>query len=615
MLRSKIRRRLGVAAVVVSTALASVAIAGVALAETQAGTGTLSGTLTAPDGPSASVDVYVSPAGDRYTTTATDFGVSIGADGRGQWQVDVPPGDYVVAFARSVDSGSVRQWAPQSPRMYGAQPVTVRVGETTTLDETLLGIGRLSGHFANADGTPANNWTALLEDRDGSWIASTSLDDAGAFSFGSVLATGYKVAFDDWSTGRNQWAYGRTSADAADLISVAVGAETVVNDRLLASGTVVVRPMSAQNHKPITGFCAYWNSVPACDGGTGVAELTGVSPGDQYIALSVDDDRYFGEYASVAVAPGGSVTYSPTLRPAANIVTTIRDRVTGAPVANVCGMALPVAAAKVPQGMGDCSDETGKIVLGPVETGSYNLFVAPSDGRYGAQWVGPSGGVGRAASALVVKAKTGSVATIPPILLDEAGTISGTVTGDGAPLQYADIDLESVDPGFGGVFGAYTDEDGHYTFTGLGPYDWPLYVSAHGWAEEWSGGAVTREDSTPVRVRSGETTTFDVALTKGVTISGSVRDASGTPASVFVIAVNVGSGDLIGSTWTTEDGSYTLQVRGSQKVKLRVVGSIGPDGPWVESWYDSPTYKKATALDLPATGCLAIDITAYPQSS
>jgi hypothetical protein len=40
-----------------------------------------------------------------------------------------------------------------------------------------------------------------------------------------------------------------------------------------------------------------------------------------------------------------------------------------------------------------------------------------------------------------------------------------------------------------------------------------------------------------------------------------------------------------------------------------------PEGPWFGSWYDSLTYKKATALDLPATGSLAVDITAYPQPS
>jgi hypothetical protein len=65
----------------------------------------------------------------------------------------------------------------------------------------LLGVGRLSGHLVNADGTPASNWRVLLQGRGGQRVATTTLDNAGAFSFGFVLATDYKVEFADWSTG------------------------------------------------------------------------------------------------------------------------------------------------------------------------------------------------------------------------------------------------------------------------------------------------------------------------------------------------------------------------------------------------------------------------------
>lgn len=483
-------------------------------------TGTLSGTVKSADGQPGSIDVYVFRPGDRFTQV-TSVSVWVGQGGSADWQVAVPAGDYVVGFDQWTGTGWLRQYAPQSATIEGARTVTVSVGATTTVDETLLGIGSLSGHFSNADGTPAADWTAYLYDVGDHFVATTAMDSSGAFTFAQVLATSYKVKFMRWSEYREQWAYGRLTADTADPITVAAGAETVVDDRVLAGGTIVVRPTSAQNHKPVTGFCAHAGSVTACDNGTGVAQVTGVVPGQQYVWVTAADGRYFDEGTSLAIDAGGATSFNPILRPAASIVTTIRDRVTGAPVANACAEAVPAADARIPQGLGACSDDAGRIVLGPFDANSYNIFVSPHDSRYGVQWVGPNGGVGRAASALAVKAKIGSVVTIPPILLDEAGSISGRVTGgDGTPLLWADIDLESVDPGLGGVFGAYTDEDGRYTFTGLGPYDWPLYIDAYGWAPEWSGGAVSREESTPVRVRSGQTTSFDVVLTKGVTISG-----------------------------------------------------------------------------------------------
>ncbi len=169
------------------------------------------------------------------------------------------------------------------------------------------------------------------------------------------------------------------------------------------------------------------------------------------------------------------------------------------------------------------------------------------------------------------------------------------------------MQLNSLQPGIGGSIGVETDENGRYRFENLGPYDWPLFIWGGDHAPQWSGGVANRLLATPVRVRAGQTTTFDVRLTTGTTLTGMVTTTDGTPVNdALVDAHNLVTGDVMGSIFT-QNGVYTMHVLGPQVVRLQVRG--GTD-VFFNHWYvNAADFEHATPVVIPASGTKTVNIT------
>jgi hypothetical protein len=103
-----------------------------------------------------------------------------------------------------------------------------------------------------------------------------------------------------------------------------------------------------------------------------------------------------------------------------------------------------------------CSDDSGTLHIGPIDPGTFRLFVDVFEGPYGRQWVGFNGGTGRFDLARVVKAETGKVVTIPPIKLDRAGAVEGLITGSAGQPVFALVQIGAQQPGIGGSIGVET---------------------------------------------------------------------------------------------------------------------------------------------------------------
>ena len=164
--------------------------------------------------------------------------------------------------------------------------------------------------------------------------------------------------------------------------------------------------------------------------------------------------------------------------------------------------ALQVHGPQLPLGIGDCTDSAGRMTIGRLESGSYNLFALPDETRYGMQWVGASGGTGRQSSAVTVQATEGTTVTGPTVRLDPPGAIGGQVTdgSTGAPLADVTVTVLSYSPGGGPDRNVATDGQGRYQMTGLGPYEWPLLFNRHPYAPQWSGGTPDRHAATGAQV-------------------------------------------------------------------------------------------------------------------
>jgi hypothetical protein len=262
------------------------------------------------------------------------------------------------------------------------------------------------------------------------------------------------------------------------------------------------------------------------------------------------------------------------------IEVSVVDAQTGEPLAGVCFFPATRSQFTFPDGCraAEISDEEGAATVTVREGGTYQLFAWPhaADG-YGTQWVGHTGGTGDQRKAARIEVPDGGTATAPVVRMDPAGSISGTVTDpDGQPVAFGRVMLGPDQFNVGGQMGwTAINEDGSFTFDGLGPYEWPLLFTTFGVPSQWSGQAVNRYRAERIPVTVGDTTGYDYQLTTGTQVTivlGDVPDAS------FVLGLNAQTGDRVGA-WSPAFGAFTIPVLGPQPVKFLLDASdfVGGD--------------------------------------
>lgn len=572
--------------------------------ETEIAGGAIAGTLTDASGQPVSgawVNAFdPNTGGSGYATT----------DGSGHYSVALFPGSYTVSFQAS----GLTQYAHQKLSQASADQISVAAGQDVTLDEQLLPTGSMSGRFTDANGNPMANMQVMADlAADGTNEAYASTDSNGDFQFPQLFAASYKVNFvsSDWTI--NQWAYGKLTLDQADTITVAAGQNTVVNDSVLPTGTATFTAHDAVTGAPITNFCVsnVNGGMYGCSDSSGSVVIT--APQGSYTFMAdTSDNLHFTNYdVPVTITGGQNKDVSVALKPGSRIDTVIEDSATGAPVPGACVMPLTLGAALPGDSAGYCADSTGAVHIGPLPAGSYTLYAKPgySDTVHGGQWVGPDGGTGDQLLAAQVKTTIGDITTAPTIKLDHAGSVTGVVTDStGKPLANAVIATTSVQPGIGAT-GQFTgtDSSGRYTLTRLGPYAWPLFYAAPGYAAQWSGGAAVRYLAKPVQVIADASATADATLTTGATFSGTVHLNSGTLAGGYISAVNAVTGDVMGYAWAGPDGAFSMQVLAPQSVQVHYQLTT-TDERSVNGWYLNATDRQDATVVLVKPAGTVLDI-------
>jgi 5-hydroxyisourate hydrolase-like protein (transthyretin family) len=571
-----------------------------------AATGAITGHLTKNGQPEpfASISLYGEDGTISHAST----------DSLGAYRLDVLAGTYTLQFRLA---NGFEQWYPGKTSQSDAQPITVTTGTDSIVDEEVMQTGLVTGRLTAANGTPLASTSVYINGAHNVYYFANT-DANGTWQ--AVVAPGtYKVSFQ--TQNGNQYARGKSSEAAADPVVVAANQTVTVDDRLAAGGTITVTARNSVTGAPLTKFCAsfsnVWNSVCTT---TGTATLTGVLPATGEVSVSIDSEEYlYSSVAGVVVRSNQNTAVLVNVVPAATISTIVRDRASGAPVAGIC---VEVRRAGFPTGLGggqsSCSDATGKIALGYLEAGSYNLFAWGDDGVHGHQWVGDTGGVGTMAKARTVPVTVGQAVTIPPILMDGRGTITGVITDDltHAPLVGAVAGLSTTNAGWGPTRAeVQTDTNGRYTFDDLGPYAWNLAFKNIGYASEFSGNSASSLTGQGVPVQVGQTTTYDVGLGKGVTLHGRVGPATGVPLPKYAFRVTVISAatrDEIGVFDTLEGGYYSIPLFGKQGVKLFIQGSV-EGGAFQSFWYGGAAdFPGATTIRVPPNGTLTVNIPIPP---
>ncbi|MEU1843963.1 carboxypeptidase-like regulatory domain-containing protein [Micromonospora sediminicola] len=563
-------------------------------------TGLLTGRITdAAGAPVAWLSVFA----DESENSEHAYGST---DEDGRFRIAAVPGSYTLSF-RPVEGSYQTQYVPGKLDEVDAGRYRVTADEETVVDETVLPTGSLTGRFTTAAGEPLASAQVAVNTANMYGGVDTQTGADGTFTVPALLAGSYKVRFE--AGDRTQYYRGKLDYTDANLVVVRGGQRTRITDALVGTGSVRIRAVDSVSGAPVTDFCV--NSDETCSGGTGVVTLTGLPQGRHDLYLHSPDSLHFTrQLTGVKVVAGQTTEVAPKMRPGAAISTTIVDRATGRPVADVCLDAFLPKQAKLVDGHGNCSDQAGRIRVGPLAAGTYRLFADPGQTAYGRQWVGAEGGTGDERQAATVAATVGTVAAGPQVRLDPAGRITGTVTdaATGKPANSVDVSVLTGHPGVG-VNDATTDEQGRYTLGRLGPYDWPVVFSAHPYAPHWSGDAVSRYTATPVTVTAGGTATHDTTMRPGTTVTGTFTDPDGAPfTSGWVIARSADTGDIAGAGWMS-DGRFTMRVTGKQRVyftyDVRLADQdhsgrylvTGPDGT-----------RKLGLFVVPATGTLTADL-------
>jgi Carboxypeptidase regulatory-like domain len=564
--------------------------------------GTFTGHVTTADGlPAAGVEVSTSSQfGGQFTVT----------DINGQYSVKVFPGSYKISF--SSGPNNLTQWAHGQRNPGTAASFAVASGATTVVDEQLLPTGIIAGHLTDSNGQPLQLGQA--EFRDGTSLFSASIHN-GDWSADIYPGT-YTVSFRSFGgPSGTQWATGKTSAAAADPFTVQAGQTTRVDDTLAAPGTVTVNVVDSVTGAPVD-FCGDIGESFVCSQSNGTATSFPLLPG--VVDVSVfPRDNHLEVDATTTVVSGQNTSLTLSATAGAIITTTVRDSKTGAPVRGICVTAVKQSSPSgASAGIGNCTDDTGAVTIPGLPPGSYNLFAYASDGVHGHQWVGTRGGTGLKQKAAVFTVTSGQTVVAPDVKMDKAGTLTGVirdkVTGVGIPGAIASWGTSPA--GLGGSNADVTaDANGRYTFTNLGPYDWPIFYQATGYASEWSGNTGNRLASTPVTVKAGKTRTHNEALTRGVTLTGLVTDRSGAPMQPFasrITLINADSHDEIGSDDNAPDGTYTLHVLPGQTVVLNA--DLFLDEPVNFFYANSPDFEHASRIRIQKPGPIIINIAAPP---
>ncbi len=540
--------------------------------ETALPNGSAAGTILAANGQPA-------PAGTEVIFWSTEDNpefvyASTFTDDNGDFRLDgLPPGPYRVLFRLS--SGS-QLFYPHTLAESAAQAVTVVENSVVDVDDRLLATGTLKGRFSiggeGAPGVEVN--TRVVGGFGGPWA---NTDDNGDYRFDDLFAGSYTINFRYPEGSFEQWATGKITEETADTFTVTAGGTTTVNDSLLPTGTVVLKAKDLTSGAAVKGFTATVFT------GYGQAEadsltFTGIPVGTHPISLSAGGYASVDGQVSVTFTAGQTVTKTVSLTRIRALAGTIVDRATGAGVRGVCVLAVPATQFSLPDGCGQSTDENGNYRIDHLpQSGPVKIFVAPGEEAvHGAQWVGATGGTGDQRQAVTVTPAAQGWTTGPAIKMDKRALLKGTVTSEtGQPLAWGGVGMYTPGPGAGGGFGdVQLDEDGNYSTSFFGPYNWPLVFGAENHATQWSGGKPDRFSAVPVKLTAGATTTYDYRMRVGQGVSGTIRVPEGAedPATYRLIATHPTTHDYVAVAELMAGGRYTMRVLGPVQVAMEFEG-------------------------------------------
>lgn len=268
------------------------------------------------------------------------------------------------------------------------------------------------------------------------------------------------------------------------------------------------------------------------------------------------------------LAAAQELTIAETMLPAGRVDVTVVDSVSGGPIPDTCINAI--FGAQRDEG---CTDENGKVTVGPLHVGPYQVSVSPPDGYLYVpdQRVTVQEGVTTAVRFALTKSATIEVN------VRDAST--------GAPVWGSCVAWQEIGSAWMDLSSpSCSDEDGKIVIRGLPAMNVRLYALPNddGYGAQWvgpNGGTGDAEQALRVNLVAGQTATAPVALDPPGSISGIVHDdATGAPvAGVSVGAIALGPDWSRGQNQvsTGTDGKYRINGLGPYAWPVHFVDDEG----------------------------------------
>ncbi|GLY25843.1 carboxypeptidase regulatory-like domain-containing protein [Micromonospora sp. NBRC 101691] len=542
-MRLSLTRRVALVGVVAASLLAPGALPAQA-----AETGTVSGRLTTSTGAGAADTLVIVYTPDFFGAGSTS------TDANGNWSVtDLAPGSYAVGFH---PSDAPEQYYRQKSTPWDADRVTVTAGDTTTADDQLFATGTVSGQIRDAAGAPVSDLLIEAVEVDTYVRSHVRTDPDGRYRMG-VLAGTYRISFQPiegiW---QSQYVPGKLDQEAAGRYAVTAGAEIVVDETVLPTGSLsgtltdaAGQPV-AEAHVSVNTANMY-GAVDAQTDANGAFSVPALLAGAYKIAFYVGDRQQFyrgkltHEDADVVTVQGGqSTTVAESLLGEGSVEISAVDSVTGAPVANFCARSV-------------CSNGTGKVTVTGLPEGRHDISLYTADLRYFQRELADVRVVADRTTRLAPKMRPGAVITTTVVDAQTGTPVPRVCVAAMLPKQAA------LPEGFGEC----TDSAGRMRIGPLvtGTYRLFAFPRNTAYGRQWvgaTGGTGDERQAVTVTATAGtEVAGPQVRLDPAGKITGVVTDATtGTPAGGVDVSV------LTGHPWlgtddatTDQNGRYTLE--------------------------------------------------------
>lgn len=590
------------------------------------------------------VSAYQGGTGSTCCTWVT----AVNTDSLGSYTVSLSPGTYRLQFYPPSSLTFVGRWYSTSgtARLFD-QASDIDATTSALLSDVALETGALiSGTVTNA--VAGINVSAYTSGTCCTWVSGTATDSSGNYSFRVPSGT-YRLQFYPPTSASlipqwwNNTASGAQTFDLASDITVATSDVTGTNATLVSGhkitghitsdGTTAIAGASAQ---VFTGgsiaTCCTWVSGSSTDANgaytvlvpDGTYRLQFLGPrSSAYISQWWNGGTGAARFEQASdITVSADVTRDATLQVGRRVsghVTDGTSGIAGAGVSAFTGGASATCCTWV-AGTGTASDGSYSII---VPAGTYRLqFQGPRGGTSMAQWwTGTAGGASRFDLATDVDLTTLD-RTARDAVLASGVSISGRVT-DASGSGIAHVGIGAFLGGSSAVCctwvgGVGTDSQGRYGLV-LPSNTYRLsFFSPSGTSyvsQWWNGGsgATDFDRATDITLTTA-LTGYNVTLTSGARISGTVTSGSTGISGAFVSAFS-GGGSAVCCTWvaaapTDAAGHYSLAVpSGTYRLMFGGSRTSGVISRWYNGGAGATGFNQASDVTVAGGGSMAIDMT------